>query len=154
MRSSGCFQHWYVGDKKTIQPQNSVPITPSKNYVITLFPLPTVAIFCLKRTWSDSVKENLKCFLFSQEDAQVQNRWRYRVKGQPTGLERWPINRPTLYVSNRSITHSWMQKSITAVTWVLCKKISGFVIVFNLMYCYWFLHDNKLHQNYLQKEQL
>jgi len=57
----------------------NAPVTPSWNFVLSL---PTVPLSCLRRTWWDGVKEDVKCFDLSQEDAQVREKWEIESVGQ------------------------------------------------------------------------
>jgi len=71
-----------VGDRKGIQPQKNLHEKPSWNCVLYLHcsPFPAVPFSCLRRTWRDGVKDDVKCLGLSREDAQVRNKWKWRVE--------------------------------------------------------------------------
>ena len=65
-----------TGDTKGIWALNCTWFTPSWNYILSLHIsfFHTILLSCLRRTWWDGEKEDVKCFGLFWEDAQVQNK--------------------------------------------------------------------------------
>ena len=88
MTSHECFQHCLVtGHLATHQ----LPLTELRTFP-PLFSPHTAPFSCLIRTWLDGVKEDVKCFGLSQEDALVWNIWRWIVNRLiQVQLDGWPL---------------------------------------------------------------
>jgi len=41
---------------------------------------------CPKKSWWDSVKDDMESLGFSQKDEQLMNKWRRRIRGQPANV--------------------------------------------------------------------
>jgi len=65
--------------------KNSVPITHSWNYVLSCSPLPSPhSPFPVSGHGGMALKRMWNVFDLFQEDAQVENKWKWRVNGQST----------------------------------------------------------------------